>query len=366
MPKRVYIVTGVAHPASTYDDNYNGVHLRQSEFGDAIKGWKGKDVLLEHDENHEMCGKLVKLYKAPNGDLMSTMVITDHTKAGSDLIDGIESGQYRSLSLGMNVNGDMLHTGSCTKMSPTEISVCEVPGRDGSHIVNVVKLTKLDSSQFYKETMDQSVTAATSRIDTGSAEAAAPPPAVPTNRLESVLARLGMTQDQLAARMDAELEAERAEQLALAKKFHEETGKLLGIDEKESQQIVQQFPGMINALASQRGNIQQLEAARVATELKNKNEMDTLRAENARLKANLAGQTTPGLANTGERFPEAPAMLPALASGGRRSGAVPAYETQSIFNENYKPERQIDFGKVLKKARAGFSRENVTDKALLG
>jgi hypothetical protein len=129
MSAQPYFVIATVHPPVCEGDDYAGFDLRKCEVDDAIKAWKDKPVYYEHDYSLPPIGYVHELFKQKDESLGAKMVISDKHPHAQDTIRKIASGDF-SVSLGSVVNGGAFVNGKCTRIVPTEVTLCDVPGRD--------------------------------------------------------------------------------------------------------------------------------------------------------------------------------------------------------------------------------------------
>jgi hypothetical protein len=129
----MYIV-GVCHPPSTHDDDYNGFNFRASEMEDAAKALVGKPVRLE--DQGDQIGIIIKAECSPDGALVARILVSDQTPDGKQAIEGVRSGEYKSLAVSIHVNTDVFESGKCTEIRPYEVSICKESGRIGCAILS--------------------------------------------------------------------------------------------------------------------------------------------------------------------------------------------------------------------------------------
>lgn len=116
-------VRGVVHPTLDKDEKYKGYSLRKSELVLAIKLWKGKPVYLNHDYSQPPCGTVNSLRQGLNGELVADLEVDTKTKTGALVLDGLNEGRYRGLSLGYS--GMLRDKTKVSTIKPIEISICE-------------------------------------------------------------------------------------------------------------------------------------------------------------------------------------------------------------------------------------------------
>lgn len=144
---RTVTIEGIAHPASILDGQYHGMHLRKNEINRLnevpSKTLLGRPVLMDHKPG--AIGSIIAVSRKTTptkyGDADSLIVkirITDETQKGKDAIDGLTSGQLRSLSLTNGYNKYQDHKmGYIDTIKPVEVSLVSEPFRQGCDITSI-------------------------------------------------------------------------------------------------------------------------------------------------------------------------------------------------------------------------------------
>jgi hypothetical protein len=379
----VVYLSGVCHPATTLGSDYHGFYFRASEFEDAAKKLHGQPVYLEHDKKDGPIGTIIKMVYRPNGDLAAHMIITDATKNGKLAIEGLRTGYYGALSIGQKVNDDVYHTGKCTRISPFEVSICAVPGRDGSHIERfgangfMYQVTRFQSSQFqssqlveprtHHNKMDTASRIATA--DTGSSGVVN----ASGQLFNQLLKETGYSEEYIVTavrKLDAE--AKQNKKAKIDELYQAINGKLPHVRRADMDSLEDLS---LEVLASMDGNFKEAEKRRLAREAELANEIvaantkiKELEHTNQSLQSKLGEHAAaPALTHQEERF-QADTTTDVNASGGYHftAGAVPEKKPTSCFtNPLYKPKGN-PFGDIAKRVKVmGFDRGHVTDTELL-
>jgi hypothetical protein len=135
--QRVELVLGfgIAHKRSSFDDDYYGCHARENELPDVAESLIGAPVFLNHQFQREIIGNIVDSKVLDNGDLGVNFIVSGVTEDGRRTIQGMKDGKYRALSISMTTDCPRNDpTGLHEELTPYEVSICEVPGREGCNI----------------------------------------------------------------------------------------------------------------------------------------------------------------------------------------------------------------------------------------
>jgi hypothetical protein len=138
----------IVHAPSILTKDYHGMHLRKNEIDHIVSRpfdtLTGRFVFLNHEYELGSIGVVKSIYKSDiktnigvASSLNAKLLINSKTKAGLDAINGIISGKYKYISIGHDYNDPFKHEkGYIDLIDCPEVSICEVPYREGCNILS--------------------------------------------------------------------------------------------------------------------------------------------------------------------------------------------------------------------------------------
>jgi hypothetical protein len=408
----VAYVKAIVHPPTKEKNDSPFLDFRPSEMVHAVSAFHKTPVLLGHVPEYGTIGQVRRLEHEPGGPLYAHMLIEASTPGGKYTLDGIKNGTLRACSIGMGVNKDAEYTGSVDKIIPHEISICDVPGREGSDFLEFSLgdktlyqvVTAADGRKLIQEKeptemftnllrerkkMDAQITPdPTSRIEVPAETTTTVNASGRMETLESIKKRLRLTDDGIALVLN-DLEAKALQQKEQhISMLEKDWGSAIGVKRADLEQLPE---SALAICAAFNGNFQEKDAkirakhAELETAAKAKEaeanswkmQAEEAKKENKILLQKLVAQKDVGLASSDERFIPVNASAAAVkaessvvggsadvgmssagvmdvnAAGGGYAGIVPRAIPASIFDN---PKRlssfpQYDYASVLKKAQ---------------
>jgi hypothetical protein len=132
--QRGIIVTGYWHPPPVHDPDYPGWFLREDEKNDTCKGFKGKPVYVEHDDDKKQVGVIHRLWQENSTRALGCDVMLNTDEDGMRVLGRIMSKDLAGFSFGAysQRNEDWERTAA---YYPKEISLVKKGDLPGTRIV---------------------------------------------------------------------------------------------------------------------------------------------------------------------------------------------------------------------------------------